>query len=575
MSYALRDYQKESVARAIAWARKNSDPSLLVLPMGAGKSIVVAKIAKALYELSCGKRVLCLAPNKELVEQNHSKYIAIGEEASIYSASVRKELRHQVVFATEGTFKAIAEARGGEFCAVICDECHKLTPTIRKIIENMRKSNPNLRVIGLTATPYNLGSGYIYELDEQNRQVLETVSPYYKKLLYTVTARELIEQGYLTPPLIGDITERYDTSNLKLHGDKFKQEDLDQAFVGKGRLTSHIVADIVNRSHDRRAVLIFGATVAHAYEILESLPHGKSEILHGGVSKKERTRIINDFKSGKIKYLVNVGILTTGFDYPELDVIAILRVTESAGLYQQIIGRGTRLADGKENFLVLDYTDNIENFFGATGDIFEPTIKAYGKKPSVKINVDCPECNMTQEFSKRVGYEVWDVNGYAVDEFGDRLLNNIPAHHGRRCTNITPLGKNEYKRCDYYWTHKECEKCQHKNDIAARFCESCKAELIDPNKKLKEIVSSNLVKNEVAQVTHMTVKESTTQNGDMRIMVWFETDKGRIHTSFFPDHSNKWVAKQAKQFRQLTGRPIEITYSVSNKGFTTIHEYRF
>lgn len=573
--FKLRYYQDEAITCAIAWVRKNSDPCLINIPTGGGKSIIVAKIAQALFTMSKGKRVLCLAPSKELVEQNHAKYLAIGEKASIYSASVgRKELREQVVFATEGTFKKIAKSRGHEFCAVIADESHKISNTFNNIIKDMQESNPRLRVIGLTATPYRLGMGYIYELDEKNRKVQETVNPYYKKLIYSISAQELIDHGFLTPPLVGDITERYDTSNIKLHGTTFKQDELDQAFVGKGRLTSHIVADIVARSYDRKAVLIFGATIAHAYEILESLPPEKSAILHGGLTTKERTQTISEFKSGKLKYLVNVGILTTGFDYPELDVIAILRPTESAGLYQQIVGRGTRLADGKESFLLLDYTDNIENFFGNSSNIFEPTIKAYGKKPSVKIEVECPQCAMLQEFSKRVGYEVWDKNGYAVDEFGDRLADNMPAHHGRRCTNVTPIGKNEYKRCDYYWTHKECPKCQHKNDIAARFCEECKHELIDPNKKLKEIVSSNIVKNEVAIVRGMTVKETTTQSGDLRIMAWFDTDGEKIHASFFPDHHNKWVAKQGQKFQQLNGEiPKEIIYSKSSKGFTTIHEY--
>lgn len=572
-----RYYQETAISLAVSWARKNSDPCLLELPMGAGKSIIVAYIADALYKLSGGKRVLCLAPNRELVEQNYKKFIQIGGKASIYSASIRKEMREQVVFATEGTFKSVAKKKGHEFCAVIMDEGHKISNTFNKIVADMQQENPNLRIIGLTATPYRLGKGYIYEIDENNQQVQEAVEPFYKKLLYRITAQELIDQGFLTPPTIGNVDEKYDTSNIKLVGNKFNQSDLDQAFVGKGRLTSHIVADIVARSHDRRAVLIFGATIAHAYEILESLPPEKSAILTGEATKAERTKIIDDFKSGKIKYLVNVGILTTGFDYPELDVIAILRVTESAGLYQQIVGRGTRLADGKTDFLVLDYTDNIDNFFGASGNIFEPTIKAYGKKQSVKIEVCCPECNQAQEFSKRIGYELFDAHGYAVDEFNTRLVTelgqHIPAHHGRRCTNITPLGKNEYKRCEYYWTHKECPKCQHKNDIAARFCESCKHELIDPNKQLKQIVSDNRVQNETAVVHKMIVKETVTQSDEPRIMVWFETDQGKIHASFFPSHHNAWVKKQADKFQKLTYTPSQIIYSKSQKGFTTIHEY--
>lgn len=571
----LRYYQEDAVKCALEWARKNSDPALLELPMGAGKSIIVAKLAEALFILSGGKRVLCLAPNKELVEQNYAKFIAIGGKASIYSASVgRKELREQVVFATEGTFKKVAKKLGGEFCAIIADEAHKVTNTFKSIVSDMKEGNPNLRIIGLTATPYQLGQGYIYEIDENDVKVEEAKNPYYKKLLYRITAQELIEQGFLTPCTVVDITEKYDTSNLKLHGNKFRQEDIDQAFVGKGRLTSHIVADFVARCHDRRAVLVFASTIKHAEEIMESLPSEKSAMLTGQTGKKERTDQIRAFKSAGIKYMVNVGILTTGFDYPELDAIVVMRPSESAGLYQQMLGRGTRLAKDKKDFLLLDYTDNIENFFGESGNVFEPKIKAYGKDQNVKIEVQCPDCATVQEFSHRQGFDSWDLYGYATDEFGDVLADRTPAHHGRRCTNITIMGKNQYKRCDYYWTNKECPSCQHKNDIAARFCEKCKYELIDPNKKLKKIESDNRVEKTIAKVESITEKETFTQAGDPRIMVWFTLDTGeKIHASFFPNHHNNWVRSQAEKYQSLTFTPTVITYSKSSKGFTTIHSY--
>lgn len=571
--YELRYYQAEAVEAAIAWCRKNTDFAVLDLAMGAGKSIIVAKIAEILYTLSKGKRVLCLAPNKELVEQNYEKYIALGGKASIYSASVgRKELREQVVFATEGTFKKIAKKFANEFCAIIVDEAHKVTNTLRQIVSDMTEINDMIRLIGLTATPYQLGKGYIYGIDLDNRKVDEAKDPYYKKLLYRKPADELINEGYLTNCLVGNVSEKYDTSNIRLVGNKFNQHDLDDAFVGKGRLTSHIVADFVARCYDRRAVLIFASTIKHAEEILASLPPEKSALLTGGATKKERTELINSFKSGNIKYMVNVGILTTGFDYPELDAIVIMRPSESAGLYQQMIGRGTRLADGKENFLLLDYTDNIENFFGE-GSVFEPKIKAYGKDPQPKIEVQCPDCGTAQDFSHRDGFDTWDLYGYATDEFGDVLADRIPAHHGRRCTNITLMGKNKYSRCGYYWTHKECPECQHKNDIVARFCKKCKHELIDPNKKLKEITATNRIEKSVARVLGVRTKESITQAGEPKIMVWFQTEEDTIHVSFYPDHANKWVAGQAEKFLSLSKDPREITYSKSGKGFITIHHY--
>ena len=218
MMYKLRPYQQETVDNAIAWVRRNSSPALLELATGAGKSLICAELARILVPLS-KKKVLCLCPTAELVEQNYEKYLLTGNEASIYSASIGKSLRHEVVFATEGTWKAKAIEQGENFSCVILDEAHRITPTIKKIIADVQQGNPNLRDIGMTATPYRLNTGYIYEIDENNAAVEETVEPYFKKLLYRVTTQYLIDQGFLTPIRVGKIgAEQYDTSHLVLKG---------------------------------------------------------------------------------------------------------------------------------------------------------------------------------------------------------------------------------------------------------------------------------------------------------------------------------------------------------------------
>src|SRR5690606_3773973 len=132
---------------------------------GAGKSLVVAEIAKWVNE-SSGKRVLCLQPSAELTEQNHSKYLATGNKASIFSASVgSKCMRHAVVYGTPGTVKGALSRFGDQFGAVIIDEAHGTTPTIRMIVDSIRKRNAMLRVMGMTATPYRTLDGYIYQYD--------------------------------------------------------------------------------------------------------------------------------------------------------------------------------------------------------------------------------------------------------------------------------------------------------------------------------------------------------------------------------------------------------------------------
>jgi DNA repair protein RadD len=500
MKLIPRDYQIEAHDAVIENWKKSTEPCLVEAATGAGKSLIVAIIAKTLFELSRGKRVLCLAPSKELIEQNAEKYRALGLECSIYSASISKSLRHQVVFATEGTFKKVAKRLGHEFAGVIIDEAHRITPTIISIIEDMREGCPQLRVAALGATPYRMDTGYIYAIDEHDRPVPEwqTRDPYFKKLVYRITAQTLIERGFLIKPEIGAINaSSYDTSGLELQKNgKFTAASVERAFVGWGRETSAIVGDIVAQSAGRKGVMIFAATVRHAEEIMASLPPENSRMIGGDInsSTKDRERFVRDFKAQRFKYAVSVGMLTTGFDATHVDLIAILRATESVGLLQQIIGRGMRIspATGKTDCIVLDYAGNIERHC-PDGDIFAPEIKAARKKGDAEpIEVICEDCGTVNLCSPRQNDEGFsiDKHGYFVDLAGDRILvetpdgkkKPMPAHYSRRCSAYLPP-RYEH-RCAYSWSAKDCPACGHKNDIAARFCESCREELVNPNDKL-------------------------------------------------------------------------------------------
>ena len=286
----LRDYQQSAHDAAISWIRANLDPCLIEAATGAGKSHVIAALADTIHRLSQGKHVLCLAPSAELVEQNHAKYTATGNQASIFSASAgHKCLRYPVVFGTPGTVKNRIGRFGQQFGLVVVDEAHNLTPTIKFIIESIREHNPNIRVIGLSATPYRLGEGYIYALDEQGRPS-GNPDAYFTKLVYKVGAHELIHRGYLTPPLVGAIqAEHYDTLQMELNGrGQFNKNDVDRAYHGHGRKTAAIIADIVAQARNRKGVMIYAATVQHAEECMASLPPGLSAIITAKTPKKER-----------------------------------------------------------------------------------------------------------------------------------------------------------------------------------------------------------------------------------------------------------------------------------------------
>ena len=582
MSYQLRDYQQKAVDLSIQYMRKNNEPALLSLATGAGKSLICAEIARIMHAIS-KKKVLCLCPTAELVEQNYEKYLLTGNEASIYSASIGKSLRHDVIFATEGTWKSVAKEQGENFSVIILDEAHRITPTIKKIIEDMKIGNPNIRTTGLTATPYRMNTGFTFEIDDNNNLVEDAIEPYFKKLLFKVTTQELIDQGFLTPVRIGKIgAEQYDTSNLKTNSSgNFTQESLDEAFVGHGRKTAEIVADVVNQANAMQAkgVMFFAATVDHAHEIMASLPAYNSALVTGETSKSERKKIIKDFKSMKIKYLTNVSVLTTGFDAPHCDVCAVLRRTESPSLLQQIIGRVLRLFNGKEYALYLDYAGNIETFF-PDGDIFNPKITTKKSKESVKESILCPECNNQNEVVLRplpTGY-TFNEFGYILDLAGDIVLHEteakpFPAHFSRRCSHIEIKGHNVFQRCNYFWSYKECSECGHKNDLTARRCEACSHEMINPNDKL--IADFQAFKKDLSQVqtddiTFIRRKEARSKSGQPMLAVSFGTES-RIVQAFF---SNKVQKKFYDLFlNDPQYSPKTVTYKKSSSGYMHIYDF--
>jgi len=291
----LRFYQKDAHDCAINFIKKSTETCIIEAETGSGKSHIIAAIADTFYRMS-GKHVLCTAPNVDLVFQNTEKFLATGSKASIFSASIGKSLRHPVVFGTPITILNAIDKFSDKFGLIVIDECHGITESIKSIISSMREKNKMLRVIGLSATPYRLGSGLIYELDENDKPSPESscVDPYFKKKVYTIGGRELIDMGFLTPPVIGAIhAGHYDTLNMRLNSmGKFYQEDIDRAYTGQNRKTSKIIADIIAQSRDRQGVMIFAATVEHGKECMESLPPELSRMIGGDINtgKNERSR---------------------------------------------------------------------------------------------------------------------------------------------------------------------------------------------------------------------------------------------------------------------------------------------
>lgn len=580
MKLTPRPYQQEAHDAVIDWWRQSTAPCVIEAATGAGKSVVVAMLAETLHKLSNGKRVLCLQPSKELTEQNSEKFEQTGLPYSIYSASISKSLRHQVIFATALSFRRVAKRLGSEFAGVIIDEAHGITPTIKNIISDMQEGNPNLRVCGLTATPYRLDDGYIYahDLDGQPVPEAQAKDPYFARLVYQIGAHYLIEQGFLTPPVVGAINATsYDTSNIRIQANgQFNKQDINTAFVGWGRKTAHIVADVVAQSVDKMGVMFFAATIAHATEIMASLPPDYSALITGKTPKAERQQIISRFKNRRIKYLCNVSVLTTGFDAEHVDVVAILRATESVGLLQQIIGRGLRLHPDKKECLVLDYAENLDRHC-PDGDIFNPKIKASfsSNEPGELVQARCESCNAINQFNPRPNPDHYKIDdyGYFTDLSGVRL--DMPAHYGRRCTALTKESRYT-ERCDYWWTYKECPQCEHRNDIAARYCESCKNELIDPNEKLianYKALKRNPRVTQTDEIVHMDLVHGLSRRGDKMLTVTIQTTHRKFSCYFLPEHQSNYVRSKALNFmRAYQSEPKTVTYR-KNDDFWEILEF--
>lgn len=574
----LRPHQQEAFELTIKWLKKSTEPILITAPTGFGKSHLIAAIADEVHKMT-GKFVLCTAPSVELVEQNHGKYIATGNPASIFSASAGvKSLEYPVVFGTPQSILNDINRFGEFFCLGIFDEAHRNIEMNKKIVNNIKERNPYFREIGLTATDFTTNGGYIFHMDEDNNinPVHIAYNPPYRKRIYSISTQSLISQGWLTVPRMGTIGSHIDcyrTLHMKLNNNnKFDQNDIDRAFLGQGRKTSIIIADIIEQSRDREGVLIFAATTQHAQECMDSLPPELSAVIGYKTSMRERRKILELFKNREIKYLVNKDILTTGFDAPHVDVVALLRATESPVLLQQIIGRGLRLCEGKHDCLILDYAENFERHC-PDGDIFSPEIKASVHSDSHDyLNAICPLCGSENKFRARKNKEGFDVdeNGYFLDLSGGRITNSIgdyPAHFGRRCQGGEFVG-GVFVPCDYRWTFKPCDACGEENDIAARICTKCGFEIIDPNEKLR--IEFRKLKRDPYQIQCDKVEELNAYEGisftskKRVIRVEVRTPYRRFDYWLMPESAHPDRKKELELFMKYTKNnsinPSSITY---------------
>ena len=467
-----RPYQQEAINSTIEeikkYAKQGKSAHLIIdAGPGAGKTLLMAFLAKHVFER--GGRVVQLARQPILAKQNYDEMYECGIPAALYAAKFNRRQVAQVTVATEGTIANALHDMNKPVDLLLLDECHTLSPDdedtqmntiIRHLDDVTTKAGRKMHVVGLTGSPFR-GVTPLTSFD------------FWHDTVFNIGTDKLTELGYLSVPVFGfadadDDALDFSGVNTRSGSWEFSEKELDEIAMsdaGKKKLV-RILMQVIEKTKDRNQRIVFASTKRHAREIrriLIALGIDKSKIglVTDDSSESEKDRVIKLSKEGKLDWLINVSVLTTGFNSPLIDVVVYLRPIGSLVLLIQSMGRGARLLEDwmkeagfhKDNYLVLDYAgvfDRLGHLLDdpTTGEALAQRDKSRGEdKP-------CPRCH--------------EMNSKAA----------------RRCR-----AKDESepdKRCSFFWTSQTCPDCGTENDIAATECRnpSCRRELRDSNKAL-------------------------------------------------------------------------------------------
>jgi DNA repair protein RadD len=404
MALNLRSYQREATDALYRYAEEGGKSGLIVIPTGGGKSLVIATICKEIIEQYPAMRIGVVTHVKELIKQNTDELLKNWRQAPVgmFSAGVGRKDYSKSPIMFMGVQSVFNKAKDlGPFDLLLIDEAHLVPRSAEtmygRFIGDLRFQMPNMRIVGLTATPYRLDSGR-----------LEGKNGIFRDIIYDVNVRDLIEQGYLSQLISKATLARINTEGLHKRAGEYVSSEIDE----RARVPSVVesaVKEIVEVGKTRAGWLCFCTSVDHAAQVRDEIrKHGITcEMVVGDTPSGERDRIVEGYKARRIRCLTSVGVLTTGFNAPHVDLIALLRPTLSTGLYVQMVGRGFRLAPGKENCLVLDFAGNVMRH----GPVDAITPKnGGGPKTKREIEEDrekevkgkiCPGCGSIAHYSDR------------------------------------------------------------------------------------------------------------------------------------------------------------------------------
>ncbi|MFA5166769.1 MAG: DEAD/DEAH box helicase family protein [Candidatus Paceibacterota bacterium] len=506
MKKELYPHQKDCV-KAIITALKEGRTEYAHCVTGFGKSLVMAELTS--IGLKNGKRVLQLVPNHKLCTQNYKQafdYVDNKHKPLIGICSAQSktfQINRQAVIATQTSFLS-RRATSGRFDLLIVDECDLISPdvgtTYQKIIKSLRRINPNMKITGLTGSPYRANQGTIHDKVKDGNVIFEGQC-------YESDIPYLIHEGFLSSIEMLNTHYQADLEGVKKIGNDF---DANEVGVRFDKIIDNAVEDfkILLDEKNIKTALIFASTIPNGKRIVEKYGNdNECKLAHGDLTQYERDKLIHWLENGTGKrYLVNVGLYTRGFDYQALQALVLLRATLSLRLYIQIMGRVLRSHDEKEVAYVADYGSNVARF-GPIDAIVPP-------KPPRKGDALKKECLAILD--------------------GTIEFEGVTYRAGEQCSYMNPIGL------------KKCRVCQAEfinTDESGLYVMRTKAQA------LAEKLADNTVTYEVDKVTYV-IGPSKDGTDMIKMLFWADDELGTqlLHTQFICLNHTGTAQNIAKSF---------------------------
>ena len=393
----LRPNQIEPVKKGVEFFKtKKPHPSIIVAPTAFGKSIVIAEIAHQL-----GEKLVVIQPSKELLEQNYNKFINLGGKASIYSAAMGEKEIGDVTYATIGSIVNIAHKfHTLGISKVIIDECDRFPREPDGMLRRFLTAAKITHVLGLTATPLKLQTNMDEHFRPFSKLVMLTSKSkkgnYFKDIIHVAQIKEMCDLGFWSP--LQYESYDFDTGALVYNSTnaEFTDESIKRAY--KQQDISGKIIKRISELTDRKSILVAVPSIEEAKELSTRLP--SCEAVFSGMPDSDRDRIIDDFKNLRLRIVVQVTILSVGFDHPQLDCIITGRPTASLSWWYQFVGRVTRIHPDKVNGLVIDFVGSVPKF-GKVEDLYfakeEPLWKLYGEGQKLLTGIPLHEIGLHKQ----------------------------------------------------------------------------------------------------------------------------------------------------------------------------------